>query len=212
MNINFNKLSSLADIFQFSDSIVNLVKRGINCCRVAVVDEFNAEELTVKTHLVNKFLIGINDDGSQETIDFPPIYAKVCYCNSNITMPIASGTAGLLLFSDREIESYFINGDVNNLAYERMHDITDAIFIPAVYSFVNVDSARLVSECLHLFYGNSDIQIKDSTIIVNTATFEASDTIKAKDVIVTNGASGTFTSQDGKTVTVTKGIVTSITE
>ena len=211
MSINFNQLSNIADIFQFSDSIVTRAKRSINCCRVAVVDEFNKDELTVKVHLVNKFLIGINKDGSQETIDYPPIYAKVCYCNPNMSVPLFSGTAGILVFSDREIESYFINGDVNNLSYERMHDITDAIFIPAVYSFVNVDSARLVDNCLHLFYGNSDIQVKDGQINVNTSNLIANNTITAKDVIVNNGATGSFVSQDGKTVVVQNGIVMSIT-
>lgn len=210
MNTNFNSQANLSTLFQFSDSIENLVKSTLNCCRVAIVEEFNVEELTAKVQIVNKLLLGINKDGSQDTMDYPPIYAKVCFGNPNITTPLSKGVAGILLFSDREIESYFINGDINNLRYERMHDITDALFIPACYSFVDVDNAKLISDCLHLFKGNSDIQVKNNQININTANIIASNTVTAQDVVVTNGASGSFVSNDGKTITVTNGIVTSI--
>lgn len=240
MSFSFNEQSVNPTLFQFADSIINRTKAELNCCRVAIVEEFNASELVVRVQIVNKAIIGINKDGTQETKNYPPIYAKVCYCNPNLSVPIYKGTAGILLFSDREIESYFINGAINNLSYERMHDITDAIFIPAVYSFVNVDNAKLINECLHLFFGNSDIQVKDKQIDINTDDINASNNINVgnnvnvdnnvnitKDLMVSNnatvtdtltanvvnvvtGASGQFLSQDNKTVTVVNGIITDI--
>ena len=234
MSFSFNEQTVNPTLFQFADSIINRTKAELNCCRVAIVEEFNASELVVKVQIVNKAIVGINKDGTQETKNYPPIYAKVCYCNPNLSVPIYKGTAGILLFTDREIESYFINGDINNLSYERMHDITDAIFIPAVYSFVNVDNARLIEECLHLFFGESDIQIKDKQIDINTKDINASDNINVGDsvhitkdltvgnnatvtntmtanvVTVVTGASGQFLSQDNHTITVVNGIVTNI--
>ena len=167
MNLNFNQLSNISDLFQLSNSIEQLIKSTLNCCRIGIVEEFNKDNLTVKVQIANKMLVGLNDDGSQILKDYPPIYAKVCYCNPNITEPLYKGLGGIVLFNDREIESYFINGDINPLSYERMHDITDALFIPALYSFVNTDNAKFIADCINIFYGNSYIRVADGTITIN---------------------------------------------
>lgn len=80
----------------------------INCVRIGIVEEFNAENLTVKCKIANKLVTGLTPSGVQETRDYPPIYAKVQYLGwgeVGITYPIQAGTEGILLFSDREIES-----------------------------------------------------------------------------------------------------------
>lgn len=211
MTTNFNQLSNIANLFQFSDSIEKLVKNTLNCCRVAIVDEFYSDEMVVKVHLVNKLLVGLNKDGSQENIDCTPIYAKVHFIGwgeTGITYPIQVGSEGILLFADREIESWYINGNVNNLSYERTHDITDAIFICGLYSMPNL--INYVADCLRFFYKGSDIQIKDKSIDISTLAVNIDNTLNANKINVTSGASGTFTSYDGKSITVTNGIVTSI--
>lgn len=74
----------------------------------------------------------------------------------------------ILLFSDREIESWFINGGNNTQAYPRMHDLTDAIAIVGIRSLPNM--IGILTDCLHLFYGNSNLQIKNNNIDVNAET------------------------------------------
>lgn len=167
MSLNFNQLSSKIDFLQYSRSIEQVIKKTLNCCRIGIVEEFYADTLTAKIQIANKMLVGLNNDGTQIIKDYPPIFAKVCFGNPNITEPLYKGLAGIVLFNDREIESYFINGEVNPLSYERMHDITDALFIPALYSFVNTNNANYVANCLNMFYGNSYIQIADGTITIN---------------------------------------------
>lgn len=211
MVLNFNSQANIASLFQFSDSIEDVVKKTLNCCRVAIVDEFYPDDMVVKVHLVNKLLIGLNADGSQETIDYAPIYAKVHFIGwgeTGITYPIQQGSEGILLFADREIESWYVNGDVNNLSYGRTHDITDAIFICGVYSMPNL--INYVADCLRFFYKGSEVQLKDGSIDISTTAVNIDNTLNADTVNVGTGASGTFTSYDGKSITVTNGIVTNI--
>ena len=213
MTTNFNQLSNLASLFQFSDSIENLVKKTLNCCRVAIVDEFNPAEMTVKVHLVNKLLVGLNKDGSQQNIDYTPIYAKVHFLgwgNTGITYPIQKGSEGILLFADREIESWYVNGNVNNLSYERTHDITDAIFICGVYSLPNL--INFIGDCLNIFYKNSFVRLENDSVTVKATgsiVLDAPVINTTGNLNVATGVSGTV-SCGNTTLTFSDGILTAI--
>ena len=128
---------------------------------------------------------------------------------------------GLLLFNDRELETWFITGTDGNLAYDRCHSLSDAIFICGVHSLPNM--IQMLTDCFHLFYKNSNIQIKDNNIIYNSALHTINGTtqvngnttvagVTTSDGLVdTTAATGTFTSVEGKVITVVNGIVTKIT-
>lgn len=172
MGNNFNYLKNTPSL----DNVLTMLERKItyneiNCVRVAIVEEFNAENLTVKCKIANKMVLGVDESGIQKTQDYPPIYAKVQFLgwgNIGITYPIQVGTEGILLFSDREIESWFINGGVNPLSYDRCHAMTDAIFICGLRSLPNM--IEIAQNCLSLFYLTSNIQIADGTITLNGDT------------------------------------------
>ena len=198
----------------------NIVKGRLNCVRIAIVEEFDSENLVVKVRLVNKLSAGINADGSQKVIDYPPIYAKVHYVGwgqTGITYPITEGMEGVVLFSDREIESWFITGEVTPPAYNRAHSFSDAIFICGVFSKPKL--ITVLTDCLHLFYGDSDIQISPAQIKANTvnAVLNASGSVvlNAPDVSVTGNLNvGTGQSAvvpvGGVTLTFSNGILTGV--
>lgn len=211
---NFNYKISVPDI-------TNVVKYSnlqtaseLNCLRIATVEELHPEDLTVTVKLLNKRTIGQNSDGTPNVKDYAPIRAKICYCNPFITNPIHIGDDCLLLFSDREIESWFINGDAQPVNYQRMHDLTDAFAIFGIRSLP--DMITLLTNCLHLFYGQSDIQIKDGQIDISALSLNIqgnttqTGNIQATNLSATAAATGIFATTDGKTVTVTNGIITSI--
>lgn len=189
--------------------------------RIGVVQEFYPENLTVQVKIADKKVIGLNPDGSQILKEYPLIYAKVCYCNPFLTYPLMQGMECILLFNDREIETWFINGGSNIQAYPRMHDLSDAIAIVGIRSLPNM--IQILTDCLHLFYGQSDLQIKDENINLNTGTlnitantFQTGDTtqdgtITATSLNATSAASGDLVDSQGKVIAkVTNGIVTSI--
>ena len=175
----------------------------LNCMRIGIIQEFYADDLTVKVQIANKKQKSLNADGTANVGDFTPIIAKVCYCNPFITYDIQPGEECVLLFSDREIESWFVTGSAQPEGHTRMHALTDAVAICGIRSLPKMIS--LLANCLNLFYGNSNIALSSDVININ------SETVQASNFQATNGASGNIVDTDGKTLAkVEYGIITEI--
>lgn len=189
------QLRSKSTLYNLMEAVKDNINYNLNCIKVATVDTFYSDKLTVSCRINNKRLIKINDDGNQVLQDYPLIYAKVHFFgwgNIGATYPITKGMEGFLLFNDREIETWFITGQGGNLAYDRCHDLSDAIFICGLHSEPNI--IQLVSDCLNLFYKTSSIQIKDGSIVINGNTtingnLQVNGSINATGDIVANGIS-----------------------
>lgn len=163
-----------ADLTQTISAAGTKTAMDINCMRIGVVQEFYPENLTAQIMLVDKKLMGLNPDGSQVLEEYPPIYAKVCYCNPFCTFPLTQGMECILLFNDRELETWFINGGSNIQAYPRMHDLTDAIAIVGIRSLPQM--IQILTDCLHLFYGQSDLQLKAQQAVLNSPQIDLNGT------------------------------------
>lgn len=160
-----NSIVGTPNWIQTLDGLKRQTAHELNCMRIGIVQNVYHEDLTVDVLIANKKTLNLNDDGTQNVRDFPLIRAKIVYCNPFITFPINQGDECVLLFSDREIESWFINGEVNPEGYPRMHALTDAVALFGIRSIPNMIS--ILIDCLHLFYGNSDIQISESGVTIN---------------------------------------------
>ena len=136
---------------------------NLNCMRIGIVDDVYSD-MTVSVKLVNKKTIKQNHDGTQKVREYALLRAKVCYCCPFATWDIKKGDECVLLFSDREVESWFTTGDVSPIAYPRMHDMTDAVAIFGIRSLPNIIS---VTNGLNLFYGSSSIKITKQGIDIN---------------------------------------------
>lgn len=200
---SFSQLSNKADIIQVIKNACAQNAQKLNCMRIGIIKEFYPDSLTVKVLIANKKVIGQNPDGTQKVRDYAPIIAKVCYANPFCTFPITEGMECILLFSDREIESWFINGSVNTRGYERMHDLTDAVAIVGIRSLPKM--IKILADCLNLFYGTSNIALSENLINITA------ETVQAANFQAMNGASGSLVDSQGKTLaTVEHGIITEI--
>ena len=170
----FSQLAQPADLIQTLTAAGNKTALDINCMRIGIIQEFYPENLTAQVKIVDKKLMGLNSDGSQILQEYPPIYAKVCYCNPFCTFPLTLGMECILLYNDREIETWFINGGSNIQAYPRMHDITDAVAIVGIRSLPQM--IQILTDCIHLFYGQSDIQLKTEQTIINSSQIDLNGT------------------------------------
>lgn len=182
----FNQFSSPADLTQTLTAATASLAEQLNCMRIGIVQEFFPDNLTAMVTIANKKLIGFNPNGSQILKDYPPIYAKVCYCCPFATFPLTKGMECILLFNDREIESWFINGDVNPQSYPRMHDLTDAVAIVGIRSIPQM--IQIVTDCLNLFYGSSSLMLKDSEAGLNSTTLNLTgETVNINGNLIING-------------------------
>ena len=155
----------------------------------------------------NKILLDLNQDGSHVDEDYAPIFAKVYYMgwkDTQVTYPIEVGTEGILLFADREIESWYLNGGVNTLNDTRMHELTDAIFIAGLHSMPNI--AEFVQSCLYMAYKTSNIKLQEKNII---ETCDEKIELTSGNSLVINNKKTTINSDTSLTLTTTDTNVTS---
>ena len=222
MPLNNNLYSTNINLGHVLDSLRDNINYNLNAVKIATVESFNSNDLTVACRVANKRLRQLNSDGSQILQDYPLIYAKVHYFgwgDIGATFPIEPGMEGILLFNDREIETWFLTGQSGTLAYDRCHSLSDAIFICGVHSIPNMIS--LIADCLNIFYKNTYIRLLETGIEANgnttltgnltqTGSITSSGTVTGASLVDTSGATGTFTTADSKTITVTNGIIKSI--
>lgn len=230
MPLNNQALSQKTTIYSLLKAMKDTINYNMNCVKVATVVEFNPELLTVKCRVNNKRQKQLNTQGNQIIENYPDVFAKVHFFgwgDVGSVYPIEPGMEGLLLFNDRELESWFLTGENEKLAYDRCHDLSDALFICGLHSQPKIPLVPYLEACLHIYYKNSDIQIRDESIIVNTkdctlntqnntliatsnnitATTNHTGTLTATQLNDTTAASGTFESADGKIITVANGII-----
>ena len=198
MTDNFNSLVNDVDLFQVMKAFQTETFSKLNVMKIGIIDEVLADN-EVRCSITNKKLIKTNPDGTSTWRDYPPIFAKVWYMGSGasgIDYPLTTGTPCLLLFNDREFSSYFDSGQVSPLANTLMHDLSYAVAVP-LYQASNDGKFNIKS-------ANVNVGATSSATILSP-TINLTGTVN-----ISTGASGSFTSQDGKTVTVVKGIVTAI--
>lgn len=174
MPLNNGQATSTPTLLTAFKALEDCINYNMNCVKVATVVEFYPESLTVKCRVNNKRLLNLKDDGNQILQDYPDIYAKVHFFgwgNIGAIYPIEAGMEGLLLFNDRELETWYLTSESGNLAYDRCHDLSDALFICGLHSQPKLPLVPFIEECLHIYYKGSDFQIKDESITGNTKEY-----------------------------------------
>ena len=172
MTLNYNNLINEPNLITTLTSFQDSIKYNeINCVRVGIIESYNENTRVAKVNIANKLTTGVKEDGTPIVQDYAPIYAKVLFfgwADIGMTHPINQGMEGILLFNDREIESWYINGNINNLAYKRAHSKTDAFFIAGLLSLPNM--VATLQNCLHLFYKLTDIKLTHSGVEITGNT------------------------------------------
>ena len=163
--LHFNQNSTKKDLFSVLEALKNNLLYTINCVKVASVISFDENTMISCCQVKNKRLMALKDDGNQELRDYPLIYAKTYFFgwgDIGATHPFNEGMEGILLFNDRELETWYTTGEAGNLAYDRTHDLSDAIFICGLCSQPNLSLVKYLKNCLNLYYKNTFIQLYEN--------------------------------------------------
>lgn len=181
-----------------------------------IIQSFDAATMTcvvapaVKGRLADK-------DGKVSLVALPLLLDCPCQFPSGggvtLTFPVKEGDECLVVFASRSIDSWYQSGGVQAPVEARMHDLSDGFVHlgfrskPRVLSNISTSAAQLRSDD-----GLAYVEVNpDSHLITILGQVQINGSADvSENLTVGNGASGTFMSSDGLTVTVQDGIVTNI--
>ncbi len=113
--------------------------KELNCHKVGIIQSFDENKQTVSIQLVDFInLFTVNGTLSQP-------YTLLIHCpiiilknkGGGLTTPIRKGDECLVFFNDTNLDNWQINGGQQQQATQRSHNITDAIAISGLHSYVN---------------------------------------------------------------------------
>lgn len=165
----YNYINGENDLLSLLILSLNDFGENFNCVRVGIVQEFLYKQQLVRVKIASQRLIRINRDGTQTTQDYAEIYAKLCYATPYMNQPPKVGDECILLFNDREMESWWINGSANQRAYNRMHDLTDCIAICGLRSQPKL--INIFTNLVEFFYdtlAKTNVKMLSNQIVTTT--------------------------------------------
>lgn len=125
---------------------------SLNCHGIATIQSFDpATQTVVATMNYLKSFENPNSSNGYFTMKYPIIVDCPVFIlqggGSGITFPIQAGDTCLILFNDREIDTWFSTGQVRAPGIQRFHSFSDGIALiglrPATNAFAEYDDENL---------------------------------------------------------------------
>lgn len=116
------------------------IMRSINCVQIGKIDTYTAATRTADVSLVFKRLL---PDGTK--IDYPQLKDCPVFIlsggASRFSMPIETGDTCLVLFNDRDIDTWHLSGQTQVPNTARTHSVSDGFVLVGVQSLADVVGA-----------------------------------------------------------------------
>ena len=244
-----NRQINKPDLADVLENTAEGISKDINCVKVGEIVDFNHTRQTVSVQTSIKQVVDVAPDGTRRLQDLPlMLECPMVFLSgggSHLTIPPKKGDGCLVLFNDRDMDNWFIEGGRKAPNTYRRHDLSDGFALVGVRNLQTAIDDFLTDGVQLRFDASNKMDLKSGTIETTTpllkqtgnAEITGNATVKGGLIIggtVTqeagapllvnadmtqqvgkvlkagNGASGSFTTNDGKTVTVNDGIITSI--
>ena len=200
----------------FKDVAVGLINDALaNMHTVTVAKVTQVKDKTINCKPVMSRVVNGEKIDLPEFSDVPPINlhgGSVSY----LSMPIAIGDYCLLFISERCFDGWYNGQDFEMPLEYRMHDYSDSFALvgvkPSGAALTIPDIIEFMGD--KLMNGNHEHNGDNNHTgdLINSGNISTTGKMTSATINVggQEGVSGTFTSNDGKTITVTKGIITAI--
>ena len=101
---------------------------NLHCHKLGIIEKFYHETQTADIQIIHKAVVG------ESTIEYPKLYDVPVFVPAGgeaaLTMPITNGDTCLVLFSDRDMDTWLVQGKTDEVPpSRRKHDITDGLAI-----------------------------------------------------------------------------------
>lgn len=178
-----------------SQAMIEQNQKQIHTALPAKVVSFNAANQTVVLAAqVKQVLV----DG--KAVDIPPLLdVPVSYPRGggfSVTFPLQKGDEGIAIFSERCIDGWWQSGNGSEPLDYRLHDLSDAMFVPGICSAPNAIKGFFTGGLsLQTLDGGTYIRLKNGSIeikgnITHTGNQTSSGTITGQTDVIAGGVSG----------------------
>jgi hypothetical protein len=144
------------------------VKYSINCVQLGTIESYSrtTNMASVSVNFKRKLADGTlaNYPVLAECPVFIPSGGSSC-----LTFPIAKGDQCIILFNDRNIDNWYLKGEVKEPATSRCHDIADGIVLVGVRNLITAATAAVIpanSACLN--GGTKKVAVKNAVTDLKT--------------------------------------------
>lgn len=134
------------DMAEFICRRMRDISANINSCLIGQIYSFDSENQTAVVYVVfQKLIKGVlplpSGDMADKVVNYPQLVnVPIMFLqggSSYITMPIASGDTCLLLFCDRDMDTWFETGQIAPPNSDRLHNINDGIALVGIRNLQN---------------------------------------------------------------------------
>ena len=178
------------DLCAILDSLKHDINTEMRCISIGTIQSFDSTNQTATIALNYKRWISATSTTKSKTEDYPLLVkCPVFILNGGgayITFPIAKGDSCLVLFCDREIDTWFTKGGTNAPQSARVHDLNDGIALIGIKNTGNF-IAGYYTDGVKMFYKDSFIAIDSSGNIILSSPDNASLTITGNVNITATG-------------------------
>ena len=170
------------------DSNKRNIFNTMNCIQLGTIQEYNP---TTNMSKVSVNFKRVFQDGTE--LDYP----LLCDCptfilsggGASISMPIAQGDQCLILFNDRNIDNWYLDGSVKAPRNQRAHSISDAIVLVGIRHLAIAAPTPIASLCVD--GGGKKVSIKNNSKDLKNLITSLISTIKLITVTAPSGGGAT---------------------
>lgn len=167
--VNMSNEATLMTVLKvFKDNLLD----NLCCVKIGYIDSYDYDTRVSRVVIYNKRVVGLNDKGEHILEDYPPLYCKTLFiggANCGVNWNIQQGDECIVFFTDKELETPWISGQVSDVKYGRMHDYTDAICLTG---FTTRPKATPTDGNLNLVSKNGIIKLDGDVVITGELTVQ----------------------------------------
>ncbi len=143
----------------------------LNCINIGIIQSFDTAKQTASVQIALKTVTEIKPDGTKILKERPVLLecpVMVLFGGTAfISLPIQVGDECIVLFNDREIDNWFVNGGIQTPTTGRAHDVSDGLCIVGVRSLQN-SIASYLANGIRLSYGGGSARVDLQEAAINS--------------------------------------------
>lgn len=176
------KKPTLPSLTNLLDQLKREVMRDINCVKVGVIKDFNADTQEASVEIAFTQVTSTSTAGVKTYASYPLLFNVPvlfpCGGGFTLTFPITAGDECLVLFNDRQLDNWLATGAGSPPSNGRAHDLSDGIAIVGVRNLtralanISTTSAQLRSDDgeTYIDMAPGKIQIVADEVVLHSRT------------------------------------------